>query len=159
MLSAPDVAWSLAPAAVAYQWLRDGVPIEGATSASYQVAAADEGHLVSLRFHSTNGWEAWFVVTTETSVSAEIGAVPVNLVAPSIAGKVRVGKRVRALPGEWSKVASYRYAWFVKGKLVGTASTLKLKKVWKGKRLRLRVTAVRPGCALGVAYSSRVRIR
>jgi hypothetical protein len=41
--------WSVKPASIAYQWLRDGKPIAGATHASYTVARADAGASLSVR--------------------------------------------------------------------------------------------------------------
>ena len=60
----PDVAstlicstgtWSgTAPLTYAYQWVRDGVPISGATESSYTTVAADGGHSLSCSVTATN---------------------------------------------------------------------------------------------------------
>lgn len=42
-LTASGGTWSVDGVALAYQWNRDGVPIEGATAASYRLVAADAG--------------------------------------------------------------------------------------------------------------------
>ncbi len=47
------VGWPLT-SPFAYQWLRDGVPIAGATSAAYLVQAADVGHGLACEVSATN---------------------------------------------------------------------------------------------------------
>ena len=48
-LTATPGSWSPAPVDLAYQWLRDGSPISGATSSTYTLAAADTGRDISVR--------------------------------------------------------------------------------------------------------------
>jgi hypothetical protein len=52
-LTATAGEWDPAEVTVAYQWLRAGQPIEGATSASYKVTRADVGNAVSVRVTAT----------------------------------------------------------------------------------------------------------
>jgi hypothetical protein len=51
-------AGATSPASVAsYQWIRDGVPIAGATRSSYKAVSADRGRLVSVAVtHSAPGY-------------------------------------------------------------------------------------------------------
>ncbi|HZX29574.1 MAG TPA: hypothetical protein VFF16_21045, partial [Telluria sp.] len=58
--------------ALGYAWLRDGVPITGASGATYSLTAADAGHAVSVRATYVDGFGA-----TEQAVSA-----PVQVQAP-----------------------------------------------------------------------------
>jgi Ca2+-binding RTX toxin-like protein len=60
-------------AAVAYQWLRGGAPIEGATEASYTLVDADVGAAVSVRVSYTDDFGA-----QESVTSAETDAVVVG---------------------------------------------------------------------------------
>lgn len=46
--------WDGAPTSYAYQWLRDGANIAGATAATYVLQAADSKHGVSCRVTATN---------------------------------------------------------------------------------------------------------
>jgi hypothetical protein len=48
-ITADPGTWTPEPTTVAYQWLRDGAAITGATSASYTPAAADLGHALAAR--------------------------------------------------------------------------------------------------------------
>ncbi len=41
--------WSAPPERISYQWMRDGVPISGATASTYAPARADLGRLLSVR--------------------------------------------------------------------------------------------------------------
>jgi Domain of unknown function (DUF5107)/Collagen triple helix repeat (20 copies) len=53
-LSSTSGGWSGTLPTFAYQWLRDGQAIGGATGATYVIAAADVGHAVSLRVTASN---------------------------------------------------------------------------------------------------------
>jgi hypothetical protein len=53
-LSCTQGVWNYAPTGYAYQWLRGGANIAGATAASYLLAAADSGTNVSCRVTATN---------------------------------------------------------------------------------------------------------
>ncbi|MDR1825111.1 MAG: leucine-rich repeat domain-containing protein [Bifidobacteriaceae bacterium] len=48
-LTAETGTWTPAPVDLAYQWLRGGTPIDGATSATYKVTAADVGAELSVK--------------------------------------------------------------------------------------------------------------
>ncbi|MGP3533372.1 S8 family serine peptidase [Microbacterium sp. RD1] len=52
-LTASPGTWEPAAVEVAYQWLRDGQPIEGATTAKYKVVKADVGTTLSVRVTAT----------------------------------------------------------------------------------------------------------
>ena len=55
-----------------YQWLRDGVPIPGATGASYLITTADSGHDLSVRVVASDG------TSSVTAVSATVLALKVD---------------------------------------------------------------------------------
>lgn len=76
--------WAPTPTALAYQWLRGGGPIPGATSATYRVADADLGTSLSVRVTATAAGRAPSVAT-----SAAV-AVPVTYPTAAISGTVRL---------------------------------------------------------------------
>ncbi len=97
----------------AYQWLRDGTPIAGATAATYTLTAADAGHRVALRVTLTRATYANRVetvaapgaVTTTPTVSVNAtgksrsASMWVKVTAPGVApvaGQVtiRIGQQV-----------------------------------------------------------------
>jgi hypothetical protein len=66
---------------------------------------------------------------------------------PEIRGKTEVGKRLKAVPGQWQAGAVLTYQWFVGGKAIrgATGQKLKLKAKYKGQRIRVKVTGSRSG--------------
>jgi hypothetical protein len=54
VLSCTQGTWSYAPTHYAYQWLRNGGNITGATAATYTLAAADSSNSISCRVTATN---------------------------------------------------------------------------------------------------------
>ena len=52
-LTASPGTWEPADVSVAYQWLRDGQPIDGATGETYRVTKADAGTTLSVRVTAT----------------------------------------------------------------------------------------------------------
>ena len=53
-LRATPGTWDPADVTTTYQWLRDGEPIQGATSQSYRVQRADLGRVISVRVTATS---------------------------------------------------------------------------------------------------------
>ena len=67
-LKATAGRWDPKDVTVAYQWLRDGAPIEGATAASYKVTKADVGTTLSVRVTATQEGN----INAGTAVSAGV---------------------------------------------------------------------------------------
>lgn len=149
--------WSQPSPTFAYQWLRTGAPIPGATSGNYRLTPEDAGRDVSVVVSATKAGFADGAATT--------GAVAVSRMSSSITGslsadRVKVGKRVKlgitlTVPGvtgpngtvqvldKGKKVASFTFAPIHKGQ-----KTLKLKKLKKGKH-RLQVVYLGTAQTLG----------
>jgi fermentation-respiration switch protein FrsA (DUF1100 family) len=104
--------------------------------------------------------------TEASHTSAAAKVVPVIPAAPTpavlvklsltvkIKGSVKVGKTVRltlTTKASGTKVSSvkYTYKWTAGKKTVGRKSSLKLKKSWKGKRIKVVVTAKKSGYKTG----------
>ncbi|EFG04500.1 hypothetical protein [Streptomyces clavuligerus] len=67
-----------------------------------------------------------------------------------------MGRKLTAAPGAWSPApSSYRYQWYADGRTIAgaTASALTLKSAERGKRITVRVTALRTGHDNGTATS------
>jgi hypothetical protein len=115
---------SLIPA-LTFQWLRDGVAIAGATSATYALAAADQGHAVQCQVTATNSAAA------STAVAAPVVAAPAPAVAPpaptaplaasarpTVSGTgavVGTSTRTCAVPASWSGSPTYGFQWLRNG--------------------------------------------
>lgn len=80
--------------------------------------------------------------------------------APKITGTPAVGATVKAVPGAWTPAAtSYRYQWFANGVAVrgATGAALAIPAALLGKRLTVKVTALRANYSSGAASSAASR--
>jgi PKD repeat protein len=84
-LSCATGAWSgTAPLSYTYQWKRDGLPLAGATKATYLVAAADGGHSLTCGVTATN---------PAGTANAQSAAITVKLASNAFTlGKLRAAK-------------------------------------------------------------------
>jgi len=120
-LTASTSAWS-PTAAHAYEWLRDGAPIAGATGASYTTVPADVDHAISAR---VTGSAAGYQAESRTSApTAKIAAgafaqAPVPVVDNT---SPRVGDTLTATVAAWSPVAEHHYQWLRDGQPVAGAT-------------------------------------
>lgn len=74
---------SPAQATVTYQWNRDGAAISGATSASYTVAAEDEGHKLSVTVTGTGSYTG--TDTSSETATVVVKAPVLGLIVPTFA--------------------------------------------------------------------------
>jgi len=120
-LTADAGSWTPEPSTVAYQWLRNGNPIPGATGSSYQLVAADQG--ASLKVVVTVSARG-LADATATSQAVTIGAgtlLPTAL--PTIEGKPKVGSRLTAVAGGWPAGTALAYQWNRAGRAISGATT------------------------------------
>ncbi|WP_433827634.1 hypothetical protein ACQP2E_37320 [Actinoplanes sp. CA-015351] len=154
-------SWSPAATGYAYQWSANGVAIKGAVGYAYQIPAAQRGKRLTV---TVTAKRANRVNSPAVSAGVTVGwgIAPAATTKPKITGTVKVGKTVKAAAGAWSPSASsYRYEWRLNGKVIkgATASKLKLKKAWKGKKLTVVVIAKRAGHYDGKATSKALKIK
>lgn len=74
-LTANTAAWTPAPVTLAYQWLRDGAVISGATGKTYTLVTADSGKKLSVK---VTGTKQHYTTATKTSAAVTVKAAPVN---------------------------------------------------------------------------------
>lgn len=79
VLTASNGTWSGSPTGYAYQWMRDGVAISGATASTYTLVTADAGHVVSVRVFATNSYDT----NDATGAGVTVAAAPAD---PDFAG-------------------------------------------------------------------------
>jgi hypothetical protein len=147
-------AWSPSPTSVKYQWLRDGAPISGATNYAYVPSTADAGKRISMRFTLTRASYTTVVQTTPQATVA-LGTFSRSKTA-AVIGTTRAGYTVSAYNGAWSPTpSSYRYQWYRNGVAISraTGSKYKISTADRGKRLQVKVTALRTGFTPGVSWS------
>ncbi|KAA1423313.1 filamentous hemagglutinin N-terminal domain-containing protein [Mumia zhuanghuii] len=155
---ASSAAWAPSPARLAYQWLRDGRAIAGATRATYALAPADRGHRVSVR---VTGSRAGFETVTRTSTAARIAAGRLTPRRPKIAGKPAAGRRLTAKSGRWGPGGvTLRYRWYRDGDPIKRATKrhYRAKKADAGHRITVRVTGSRTGYASATRVSRAIRV-
>ena len=137
-LTADAGSWSPQPSSVAYQWLRDGKPVDDAKGPTYSLTAADRGAAISVDVTvSARGLED----ATASSESVVIGSgtlLPSAL--PTIAGKAKVGSTLTAGPGTWPTGTSVSYQWKRDGKAVARATGRQYALTSKDARARVSVT-------------------
>jgi hypothetical protein len=138
---------------IAYQWLRAGVAIAGATSATYTPVDADAGKAVSV---AVTGSKTGHLTVTQNSSSVSVTGVFTKTPKPKISGTAKVGKKLTAGAGTWAPKATLKYQWFANGKKISgaTKATYKVAKQVAGKKLTVTVTGTKSGYQSKAATSA-----
>jgi hypothetical protein len=112
-LTAHPGTWSPGNANLAYQWLRDGMAIAGATGTRYTVATADVGHALSV---SVTGTRTGYIQATATSAATAV-VPPAQVAAGTVAitGRAVQGSFLLAQTGSWSSGVALSYQWLRDG--------------------------------------------
>jgi alpha-L-rhamnosidase len=117
-LSATEGSWNTSGLRFAYQWLREGSPISGATGTSYKLGAADVGERISVRVTATKSGKTPGVSTSTATgpvqKAASSASVTVNKTQVKRGQPVQVSAKVSA-PGT---SATGKVAFIVDGKTV-----------------------------------------
>lgn len=147
-LSCTSGDWtSPTPISYAYLWLRDGVPIGGATANTYTLVNADYDTDISCQVSATNNDGT--TPATSASVGPVIDAAPVNTVAPVVSGSAIVGGTLSCTTGTWTynEAPTYAYQWKRDGVDISaaTSSTYQLVSADNGKPMSCAVTATNTG--------------
>lgn len=151
--------WSTSGIVSAYQWQRDGVPIEGAVEASYQLTGADLGRVVSVRITGSAPGRAPGVVTSP-DLLVDLGEAT-TAPAPALTGRPRNGQLLAVPPPDWSLPdVTSTYQWLRDGRpLPGARSdTYLLRTPDVGHRISVRITGHRSGHDSGAVTSAEVSV-
>ncbi|GAB4004158.1 hypothetical protein [Nocardioides ultimimeridianus] len=156
-LSAVTGTWSPTPS-FTYQWLRAGVPIPGATGATYRLVAADTGKQITAQVTGTR--DGYATTTLGSAPTAAVKGVFATAPTPTIVGTARVGRTLTAKPGTWSPGATLRYQWLRNGRVItgATRATYALVRADRGTRITVRVTGSHSGYLTVVRTSAARRI-
>jgi hypothetical protein len=136
--------WSGSPAPTfTYQWLRDGSIIASATSSSYVVLDADQGHSLSCKVTAIN--EEGVAAQNSGNVLEIPGREPENIEAPLLTGTPAVGRQLTCLRGKWNgqPPPTFTYQWLRGGTIIAsaTASSYIVASEDRGKSITCRVIA------------------
>lgn len=134
--------WSDNPTSYAYQWLRNGNPISGATALAYTVVAADDGVALHCVVSASNSAGTG---TDEATIPLVVLNPPVNTAAPSISpsGTPNVGDTLSLTGGVWTGYGyTTSYQWNRDGAPIAgaTAGTYTLLAADAGKAITCTIT-------------------
>lgn len=144
-LTAIPGVWGPAPVTLAYQWLRNGQAIAGATSAQYRLVTADASKQITVR---VTGSRSGYTTVQKTSAGVTAGLALTATPAPTVSGTPRVGQTLTAKAGTWGPApVTLTYQWLRGGSVISgaTASSYKLVADDAGVSLTVRVTGTRAG--------------
>ncbi len=156
VLNSTQGTWTGIGNAYALQWQRSSdagttwMNINGATSASYTLAVADENSIVRLLVTASNPDGSLAASTVPTATVA--GAPPVSTAAPTISGTAQRSSALSSTAGTWTGLGnSYAYQWQrssdgttwanING---ATAQSYTLAVADEGDTVRLAITASNP---------------
>lgn len=131
-----------------YTWTRNGRAIPGATAASYELRPADAGDIVRVVVTGSKPGYAPESRTSDRRAPVALGQQDLSP-TPRIAGTPRVGRDLTAVPGAHDAGVRLSYRWSVGGDTVtgprGSGKTFTLRPRDRGQRVRVEVTATKPG--------------
>jgi hypothetical protein len=139
-LTANAGTWVPTPSAFAYQWYRSGVPIVGATAATYTLTATDASKTITVKITASKGG---YTTTARTSGGIAMPKFFTTTPIPTISGTLTAGSTLTAKAGTWSpKPSALKYQWYRSGTAISgaTKSTYKLTTSDRGKTITVRVT-------------------
>lgn len=140
-LTATAGAWNPAGVTLAYQWLRDGSIIGGATGSAYRLTTADVGRPISVAITGTK--PGLLARTARSQPTAPVTAGAISAGQPTISGAAVEGTTLRVNIGQWSPAdLTFSYKWYAGTSKVSTSRKLKLTKQHRGKAITVRVTGV-----------------
>ncbi|WP_051681740.1 hypothetical protein [Cellulomonas sp. HZM] len=129
---------------LAYTWLRGGATIAGAKGATYALTPSDVGTKVSVR---VTGTLVGHTDASTTSAAVTVAAGTLTAGTPKVSGTAKVGKKLTASAGTWTKGTTLAYQWNRSGKAISGArsSSYTLTSADKGKKITVTVTGSQRG--------------
>ncbi len=138
--------WSPTPT-LTYQWLSDGVALDGATAATLTLTPALVGHTISVRVSASKAGYRRALVDSAGTPRVAPGVLTV-VHPPTVPTRSRVGVAQAVTPGTWSVPgAATTYQWLLDGKPVAgaTQSRYAPTTAQAGHRLAVQVRAAADG--------------
>ncbi|MDT0187247.1 hypothetical protein Q9S36_44390 [Microbacterium sp. ARD31] len=129
-----------------YRWTRNGDVIKGVTGSTYRLTRKDKGKKIQVsEFPRAFGFASTTYARSEATRRIRIGKLVTT--RPTIGGKAKVGKRVKARVKGWTKGTKLSYRWFAGKKAIrgGTGKKLRITRSLRGKKLVVKVTGKKKG--------------
>jgi hypothetical protein len=146
VLTAHAGTWGPEPVALAFQWLADGEPIEGATGPEFEVGPAQLGATISV---TVTGAKPGYAEASDSSEATDaVSPGVLTTVRPTVSGKPGVGETLTVEPGAWSPApVSFAYQWLADGEPIEGAAdaSITVPADLVGAALSVRVTGSREG--------------
>lgn len=138
--------WAPAPVTLAYQWLRDGAAITGATQATYTPVTADEGKTLAIRVTGSGTIQPTTRTSTPTRTVMRGVQQPVQ---PTINGVAAVGYILISTSDSWAPGTTVAHQWLRDGQPIdgGSGFWYEVARPDIGKRLTVRATGYKDGHA------------
>jgi Carboxypeptidase regulatory-like domain len=139
----------------AYQWLREGTPIAGATSRFYAVQTFDQAHALTCEVTASNFKGAVTVASAPLEIPAE---TPANVELPHIYGTPSVGSILSCEAGLWTGYPKpeFNYRWLRGEETIAgaTSSAYTVQAADRGLALSCEVTGTNPAGVASVRSAS-----
>lgn len=145
-------------AAVKISWLRDGKSA-GAHGRSYALTIKDLGKRISARI--TQQADGYKSLAETTAATAKVTSLRYLTAAkPLVNGTVKVGTKLTAKRGSWTKGTTFRYQWYAAGKRIAgaTKKSFTVTRAQRGKLMKVRVTGTKPKYEARAVSSAPARI-
>ncbi|SFC78872.1 Zn-dependent metalloprotease [Nocardioides terrae] len=157
-LTASTGTWLPRVDSYAFQWLRDGSPVPGATRTTYGLGVADVGRRISLRVtaHASSLGNG----VADSAPTAPIAPGTIAAARPRVRGKAKVKKVLHAAAGAWSPAGvTLSYQWLRNGRTIkrATKASYRLTRKDRHKRISVRVTGSKVGYQSVAVTSGRTR--
>ncbi len=143
-----------------YKWTRNGKAIKGATRATYRLTAKDLRKKIQVsEYPRATGFATDDHARSNATRKVRIGKL--KSPRPTIGGKAKVGKRVKARTSGWTRGTKFRYQWFAGKKAIRGASGKKLRitRSMKGKKLKVKVTGTKKAFTRASATSRAKKVK
>lgn len=162
-LTANDGTWGPGSVTMTRRWLRDGVPIPGATASSYRLTADEVGKTVSVEV--TGAKSGLTSLTRTSSATAPVAALTLTATAvPTITGPETpvAGSVLTVKDGTWGPdPVTLTHQWLRDGTAIKNASgsTHTVTAGDHGTTITVRTTGTRPGYATEAKTSAGIAVR
>ncbi|MDR0483043.1 MAG: hypothetical protein LBH13_07830 [Cellulomonadaceae bacterium] len=148
------------PTTIAYQWLRNGKSIKGATKARYTLTTSDAGKKITVKVTAKRtGYKS----RTVTSNTVKPTKPPITNGKASVSGSVQIGQRLTVKPTGFkpSSHLTYHYQWYRNGKKISSATkaTYTTAKADAGTSITAKVTAKRSNYTQRTVTSNAVKVQ